>query len=431
MGRGSAHSMARIRSDIPYGYDDTSRVGFWTPETPEFLEKRDERRAASYANITSYSQAKASIRRVSLANQEVSAAASRQRGDQGAIIDFDWISRDRDTGKHVQVRVDTGSANRGYRLSERPFANRPAYGGYANDGYANDFDGGYERDAYSTGRIADVERGASTRYRYANDASLMRESRTQRTRTRSSRNVESRRFGSAYEGGYDAGFDDEFQEDEQPRRASLAARLKKVRHDRRHRQADRAFARDYDAPAPADEGPRAAVYKGKMGRQHQRATRMQAQAPGFSLHMPAFLSGIIEALKLDRLVFRPWFAVTAVTVFCVVLVAGSVYPAAQDYYLQLRANDQLAAEYEAIVERNAELEDHVEALKTDEGMEELAHVSLGWVAEGENAVSVLTDGSAEPGTSTLSETEAVAEGSVPAPETWYSPVLDAFFGYKG
>jgi hypothetical protein len=64
-------------------------------------------------------------------------------------------------------------------------------------------------------------------------------------------------------------------------------------------------------------------------------------------------------------------------------------------------------------------------------MEELAHESLGWVREGENSVSVLTDGSADPGTSSLAETESVVEGSVPAPETWYSPFLDAVFGYEG
>jgi cell division protein FtsB len=223
----------------------------------------------------------------------------------------------------------------------------------------------------------------------------------------------------------------EYDEYEERGTRSIAERLRKARHDRRHRKADRAFSRDYAEEIPANEGPRAAVYRGKMGRQHQRAARMQSQGSRFTLKMPAFLAGIIQALSLDRIVFRPWFAVTAVTVFCVAIMATNVYPAAQDYYLQMRSNDQLAAEYQAILDRNAELEDHVAALQTDEGMEELAHESLGWVREGENSVSVLTDGSADPGTSSLAETESVVEGSVPAPETWYSPFLDAVFGYEG
>lgn len=423
MGRGSAHSMAHIRSDIPYGYDDTSQVGFWTPETPEFLEKRDARRAAQYGTVTSYAQAKATIRRVSIANQEASAKAWGEREGQARIVDFGELERARRTA--APSRSTWGfsrDSEYGHRFDDR------------SRGYAGSFDGGYE-----PSREYRVEAGVR-RSRQPQGATGSRNGRRgDRASSFDFRAEFSVRRPARYSDGYGAaGYADEYdvydeveEFDENETGNTLLGRLRKARHDRRKRKADRAFSREYADAAPADEGPRAAVYRGKMGRQHQRATRMQAQGSQSSLQMPAFLTGIIEALSLDRIVFRPWFAVTAVTLFCVVIVANGVYPAVQDYYLQMRANDQLAAEYEAVVDRNAELQNHVEALQTDEGMEELAHESLGWVREGENSVSVLMEGSAEPGTGVIANTEAIVEGSVPAPETWYSPVLDAVFGYKG
>ena len=398
--------MAHIRSDIPYGYDDTSRVGFWTPETPEFLDKRDARRAARYQSATSYSQAKAAIRRVSLANQETSARAWAEHSGQARIVDFEQLER----AHAAQVR-------------ERNF---DAWDGGRRDGY-----GAGEARPYRSEAVARDSRESRM------DAPRSRRRGNIRAVASSRGGATSRRtdWQSATSGGWGRQNDfDEYDErdeyDEQPADTSLIGRLRKARHESRHRKADRAFSRDYAQDVPSEDGPRAAVYRGKMGRQHQRAARMQSSESQFSLHMPAFLVNAVHALSLDRIVFRPWFAVTAVSIFCVVVVAGGVYPAAQDYYLQMRANDRLAAEYEALVDRNAELESHVAALQTDEGMEELAHESLGWVREGENSVSVLTDGSADPGTSALAETQSVAEGSVPAPETWYSPVLDVVFGYE-
>ena len=415
----SAHLMARIRSDIPYGYDDTSRVGFWTPETPEFLEKRDERLAARYANITSYAQAKATIRRVSLANQEASARTAQEHNTRGSIIDFDQIHREHHSSGITSDEDAPRRTRQDFRLSERPFANQPVY----EHRYANDFDARPSNDDYRDSGNAGSAYGQRTSHHSARRRDNAWPIDEQATAYRNdSGNLREWEFA-----------DDDFDEEQRTRtrRQSIGMRLREARRKQRRRRADRAFSRDYDAPAPEDNGPRAAVDKGKMGRQHQRATRMQAQGPQFSLHLPAFATGIIQSLSLDRIVFRPWFAITGVTIFCAVLLAVGVYPAAQDYYLQIRANDQLAAEYEAIVERNAELENHVQALQTDEGMEELAHESLGWVHEGENSVSVLTDGSANPSTGTLSDTGAVPVGSVPAPETWYSPVLDVVFGYEG
>lgn len=317
--------MARNRSNIytPFGGDELP-VDYWSPETPEFLEKHDERVMAKRSSALSYTQAKANLRRVSAHNQ---ASPPVQREQAAAIIDFEEIGRMR----------------------------------------------------------------------------------------------------------RDEAWEDEWEGQWEPQRnaAPEEGRVSQIRRDMRRRRADREFSRSYaDAPAPDADAPRPALYRTKMGRQHQRAARMQAGNAGLGSRVLAGLRGIASSFSLSRLVVRPWFTRSVLVLGCVVLVACSVFPAARNYYVQMRSNDQLAAEYQAVLKRNGDLERHVEALKTDEGMEELAHENLGWIREGDNSVSVLTDGSSDPGSGAISKYDAVAEGSVPAPVTWYSPVLDALFGYE-
>ena len=403
--------MTRYRDDIPYGYDDMSHVGYWTPDTPDFLEKRDERRARSRQFSTSYTEAKANIRRVSMQNQAESAARhtpSGQAQKQASIIDFEQIGRAR-TGAGGRVSLEGKTARGGGVRFEAELCREP-----------KGVTGSRAVDSRSGSRLSGngraVDRGYEAQPRY--DLGL-------------------RQADSVYDRPYRPGyaFDEALPESEAPENhagSSLRDKLQRARHDWRSRKADRAYTRSYDdePPSPA-AGPRAAVYRGQMGRAHQRAARMQdAARPGARFQMPAFLGRIFDALP-SRLPVRPGFVYSALVLACVAFVAFSVFPAAQDYYVQSRVNDQLVAEYQAVLSRNQELEQHVAALQTDEGIEQLAHESLGWVKDGENAVSVVTDGSADPGSDSLSETGAVVEGSVPTPETWYSPVLDVVFGYEG
>jgi len=413
--------MARNRYDRTDGRDDVSRVGFWTPETPEFLEKRDERRAAQRSSATSYTQAKATIRRISLANQAASDASRRAQGHDAPIIDFSQLDRNR-----------YGYGRDDYRDARPTGHGRNVRFGAEVSWDPSDSGGRTARSVRASFEVSGSRRGSQPQARQGRGGLSCHVPSRLIEEPSHMRSTASVRRGDWDDNAFAYDYDDPAAYDEDPVDTSLRGRLRKARHDARSRRADRAFAREYaDAPTPADDGPRAAVYRGKMGRQHQRATRMQSGQSGFSLHMPAFLSGIAQALSLDRFVFRPWFARTALAFVCVALAVCVVYEPAQDYYLQSRANDQMMAEYQALVDRNAELEEHVAALQTDEGIAELAHESLGWVADGEHSVSVLADGSSEPGTATIGDTEAVVAGSVPAPETWYSPVLDAFFGYEG
>ena len=112
---------------------------------------------------------------------------------------------------------------------------------------------------------------------------------------------------------------------------------------------------------------------------------------------------------------------------CLVLSCVFLYPAAKQYYTTVREHDQLQAEYEALQQRNATIQAEVDSLSTEAGIEDRARKEFGWVKEGENAANVY-------GLDTYEDestyNKAVTPGSVEAPDTWYSPVLDILFGVE-
>ena len=69
----------------------------------------------------------------------------------------------------------------------------------------------------------------------------------------------------------------------------------------------------------------------------------------------------------------------------------------------------------------------MDSLSTEAGIEDRARKEFGWVKEGENAANVY-------GLDTYEDestyNKAVTPGSVEAPDTWYSPVLDILFGVE-
>ena len=78
----------------------------------------------------------------------------------------------------------------------------------------------------------------------------------------------------------------------------------------------------------------------------------------------------------------------------------------------------------------ASLKSEVGTLQTDAGIEDRAHEQFGWVPEGEQTANVhglAADAGNDEGSNF---TANIVAGSVEAPETWYSPVLDALFGVK-
>lgn len=143
-------------------------------------------------------------------------------------------------------------------------------------------------------------------------------------------------------------------------------------------------------------GPRAALYKGEK-------VAPQKVAKNFTLKFS-----------------RPLFAIAIIAFVCFML-----YTPAQQYYLQMRETSRLQAEYVAVSQRSSTLLSDIKRLETDEGIEDRAHQDLGYIKRGEATASIK-------GLDFSHREELqsnVPPGSVPAPETWYSPVLDFIFGY--
>ena len=204
---------------------------------------------------------------------------------------------------------------------------------------------------------------------------------------------------------------------------AFRSRRAEKRRERTKERADRAYFRQYEAGKGSEPtgGPRAAVYKGEMGSTHKRSSRMQQQATT----APSSRRGR-RGRAADGTPFygRAWFMGLAATVLCLVFGVVTLYGPAQQLYVDIREKDRLAAEYAAVVERNEHIDSQVQALETDEGIEDMARTQLGWVRKGEHAVSV---SGLDPKDPAEFRGNIVSE-DIPLPDTWYSGILDPLFG---
>lgn len=228
---------------------------------------------------------------------------------------------------------------------------------------------------------------------------------------------------------YEERYEDRTRE-EAERRASMREQAKR---SRAKAKAERAFERQFgaaDAAASAAEaGPRAAVYKGRMGTKHRQAARMQAnqgKRANAANAANAAASGL--AGRVLAWVKRPRAAVCASVLVCLIAATAFLYPTARTYYQALREEARLEAEYTALSERNQELEVSVAELQTDSGIEARARSQYGWVKDGEQAARV---SGIDAGESSADISAKVLTDEVKAPETWYSPLLDPLFGVEG
>ncbi len=198
-----------------------------------------------------------------------------------------------------------------------------------------------------------------------------------------------------------------------------------VREHRKHR-ADRAFDRTVKDDVPTDDSTtssRAALYRAQMDTRQRKASRMHADATRdvSTKHM--------SPSKQHRRHHVPVVALSIAA--CVVFSCALLYPAAQQYYVALRQDAQAQAEYNAVAEHNQGLQSQIDALSTDEGIEDYARTEYGWVKDGENAVVVSDVSDDSAANAAEQRTNMPSKGSVPAPTTWYSDALDALFGYTG
>lgn len=182
-------------------------------------------------------------------------------------------------------------------------------------------------------------------------------------------------------------------------------------------KAGRAFTKQFGdtSSAASSGGSRAAVYKGEMGRQHKKATKMQNGKE----------TGFFSRFSFSGFPGSSFLMGSATLVITIALAGAFLYPAAKQYYMTVREHDQMVAEYEAIQERNDKIQTQVDSLSTPEGIEDHARSEYGWVKEGENAVLVR---GLETGEEESNFTEGIPAGSVEAPETWYSAIGDTIFG---
>lgn len=218
---------------------------------------------------------------------------------------------------------------------------------------------------------------------------------------------------------------DEFaEENDLPARDSRQGKKKQRLKDK----AEKMFARQFgSSDASSESGSRAAVYKGEMGKSHKRAFAEMGgtQRSGRS----SARGGDAGKAHKVRSATASRIAVAVGCLVCVAAVLLFLYPTAQQVYLESREEDRLQAEYDALTARNDAMQDRIDYLKTDEGIQDAARQQLGWVKEGEKAVVVegLADDSANKDSNVNIQ---IVSGSIPAPQTWYSPVLDVIFGYS-
>ena len=319
-------------------------------------------------------------------------------GNQANILSFDEVKR------------DSGARRSSVAAPSRPSRRRPA--GSVGQGVS--------APVRTAGRS-----GSSSRYAAARP--LSDAARISGTAPRRSRGAHARQFLAEPDEFGERSDDRGEAEDEAPGKRS---RLQEFRRKRQKDRADKKFDKQFGGSSRASDAPagsRAAVYKGEMGANHKRAARMQNDAAGkartFSLASLNPLALLSSGKQSPKAIAGLGF------VACLLLTCWFLYTPAQQLYHSVREHDRLQAEYAAIEQRNASLESEVGTLQTDAGIEDRAHEQFGWVPEGEQTANV-HGLSADGGDEGSNFTANIVAGSVEAPETWYSPVLDALFGVK-
>lgn len=217
-------------------------------------------------------------------------------------------------------------------------------------------------------------------------------------------------------------------EEEAPRKQGLFGRAKEARKKAAKAKASKSFDRQYggdDAAPPAPGAPRAAVYKAEMGSQHKRAARLQGTAARAAGAYSTRLASSSKPKEPSHPVRTRVLIVVGAFLLCVVVAGFFLYEPTKLYYQEMRENQRLQIEYDALQQRNDTIQGEVDALNSEEGVEDRAHQEFGWVKDDEEAVSVTGVTPSKP------EYNAnIAPGSIRPPDTWYSGILDPLFGVE-
>ena len=203
------------------------------------------------------------------------------------------------------------------------------------------------------------------------------------------------------------------------------------RRQRTKARASKQFERQYafrdSSRASAEGAPRAALYKGEMGPSQRKSARLQRSSeatPAIAKFNPA---GWFSNFRLTG---RSARLITVVA--CVVLTFVFLYTPARHYYQAQRELDRIQAEYIAVEQRNHALDAQNDALASDAGMQDAVRVKYGYIMPGEQTAVVtgLSDEATDTSNDSNNIEANVLSSTVKAPEEWYTPYLDAFFGVE-
>ncbi|MEA5019908.1 MAG: septum formation initiator family protein [Gordonibacter sp.] len=203
------------------------------------------------------------------------------------------------------------------------------------------------------------------------------------------------------------------------------SRWEQFRRKHQKERAGKKFSKQFgneNSASDSSSGSRAAVYKGEMGSSHKRSSRMQNESSSKASSRRSPLA-VLSAWRES-----PKFIGSVATFLCIMLTCWFLYTPTQQLYQSVREHDRLEAEYAAIEARNNALQSEVQALQTSAGIEDRAHEQFGWVPEGQETANVKGLSNIEDNDSRF--TANIVPGSIEAPTTWYSPLLDTLFGVK-
>ena len=188
-----------------------------------------------------------------------------------------------------------------------------------------------------------------------------------------------------------------------------------------------AISQSRDHAAEPEGAPRAALYEGKMGSTHRKSARMQRVSEAGPVSAKINPAGWFSNIPLSPRALK-----VATAVLCVALVAVFLYVPAQQYYQAQREHDRLVAEYSIVEERNNAIDFENDSLASNAGMEDAVREKYGYIKTGEETAVVtgLSEDTLEDIHGASDVEGSVLSSSVKAPEEWYTPFLDAFFGVE-
>lgn len=139
---------------------------------------------------------------------------------------------------------------------------------------------------------------------------------------------------------------------------------------------------------------------------------------------------VVEAFSFDPKkvgnFFRRYGRAMAITLALILIFVLAVYMPAKNFYIAKRAQERLQVEYQQNIEHNAALQERVESLQTDAGVEDEARKNMGLVMPGEHSIKIV--GASQAVRPKDENIKRIEKGSGRAEVHWWTRLLDFVFG---